>query len=221
MQRCTYSQRDEREITSKMTDSRSASSGEFARALGRAFAGAILFAFPLLMTMEMWWLGFYMDRDRLLLFLVFTLTLLFPLSYFVGFERTGGRFEDLLDAIVAFGVGAITSAAMLAFFGIITTAMPAGEIILILCDRVTLDRTTQNATFDFTQRSWGSMAQFAGDMLGDQMTVSQITLRDGSKVAANGACEIFHRNDGKISAISCLAKAGPRTIAANFIPSRL
>lgn len=31
-----------------------------------------------------------MDRDRLLLFLVFTLILLFPLSYFVGFERTGG-----------------------------------------------------------------------------------------------------------------------------------
>nr|WP_232366775.1 DUF2391 family protein [Alteripontixanthobacter muriae] len=70
-----------------------------------------------------------MDRDRLLLFLVFTLILLFPLSYFVGFERTGGWFEDLLDAIVALGVGAITSAAMLAVFGITTTAMPAGEII--------------------------------------------------------------------------------------------
>ena len=70
-----------------------------------------------------------MDRDRLLLFLVFTLILLFPLSYFVGFERTGGWSENLLDAMVAFGVGAITSAAMLAFFGIISTGMPAGEII--------------------------------------------------------------------------------------------
>ena len=50
-------QRDEREIRREMTDQRSRSSGEFARALGRAFAGAILFAFPLLMTMEMWWLG--------------------------------------------------------------------------------------------------------------------------------------------------------------------
>lgn len=112
-----------------MTDSGTRqSTGEFARALGRAFAGAVLFAFPLLMTMEMWWLGFYMDRDRLLLFLVFTLVLLFPLSYFVGFERTGGRGEDLLDAIVAVGVGAITSAVLLAVFGIITLAMPAGEI---------------------------------------------------------------------------------------------
>ena len=33
--------------------------------LARAFAGAIIFALPLLMTMEMWWLGFYMVRHRL------------------------------------------------------------------------------------------------------------------------------------------------------------
>lgn len=105
------------------------SAGHVYRGLARAFAGAILFAFPLLMTMEMWWLGFAMDRDRLFLFLVFTLALLFPLSYFVGFERTGGGFEDALDAVIAFGVGAIASAAMLTLFGIITPAMPVGEIV--------------------------------------------------------------------------------------------
>lgn len=92
-------------------------------------AGAILFAFPLLMTMEMWWLGFYMDRDRLFLFLLFTLLLLLPLSYFVGFERTGGIGEDALDALVAFGVGAVASTVMLALFGVIDRAMPASEII--------------------------------------------------------------------------------------------
>ena len=105
------------------------SAGHVWRGLARAFAGAILFAFPLLMTMEMWWLGFAMDRDRLFLFLLFTLALLFPLSYFVGFERTGGGFEDALDAVIAFGVGAIASAAMLALFGIITPAMPMEEIV--------------------------------------------------------------------------------------------
>ncbi len=37
--------------------------------LVQAFGGAILFSFPMLMTMEMWWLGFYMDglRRRFLL----------------------------------------------------------------------------------------------------------------------------------------------------------
>lgn len=101
----------------------------FARGLTRAFAGAILFAFPLLMTMEMWWLGFYMGRIQLFLFLVFTLILLIPLSYFVGFERTGGSVEDVIDAIVAFAVGAIASAMMLALFGIITLSMSPSEIV--------------------------------------------------------------------------------------------
>ena len=39
---------------------------DYARGLARAFGGAILFCLPLLMTMEMWALGFEMDRFRLL-----------------------------------------------------------------------------------------------------------------------------------------------------------
>lgn len=37
---------------------------EYAKGLARAFGGSIIFASPLLMTMEMWWLGFYMNRKR-------------------------------------------------------------------------------------------------------------------------------------------------------------
>jgi hypothetical protein len=33
---------------------------KFLIGLARAFAGAVLFAISLFMTMEMWWLGFYM-----------------------------------------------------------------------------------------------------------------------------------------------------------------
>jgi hypothetical protein len=95
------------------------------------------------------------------------------------------------------------------------------ETALILCDTVTIGRSTTIATFDFTQRSWGSMARFTGEMPGDKMTLSQITLRDGRPVAATGTCEIFHQNDGRLSLISCLVKAGSRSIAANFVPSRL
>jgi putative integral membrane protein (TIGR02587 family) len=102
---------------------------QFDRGLVRALAGAILFAFPLLMTMEMWWLGFYMERDRLFLFLIFTLILLIPLSYFIGFERTGGLGEDALDAFVAFGIGVVASSAMLLLFGIIDLSKPASEIL--------------------------------------------------------------------------------------------
>ena len=102
---------------------------EFTRGLGRAFGGAVLFAFPLLMTMEMWQIGFSMDRMRLALFIVATLPLLFGLSYYSGFERTVTRAEDAADAITALGVGLITSALMLGLFGIVTFDMPLSEAI--------------------------------------------------------------------------------------------
>ena len=107
----------------------SATNKSYARGLARAFAGALIFSFPLLMTMEMWWLGFYLDRLRLLVFLIWTFLLLVPLSYFVGFERTGTLSEDVLDSFVAFAVGAIASAVLLTLFGILTADMSWSEII--------------------------------------------------------------------------------------------
>ncbi len=102
---------------------------EYATGLARAFAGAIIFAFPLMMTMEMWWLGFYLDRSRLLLFLVVNFLILVPLSHFVGFERTTRLSDDVFDAFAAFGIGVLASVAMLLLFGIITADMPADEIV--------------------------------------------------------------------------------------------
>jgi len=95
----------------------------------RAFGGAIIFSFPLLMTMEMWWLGFYMDRARLLLFLLLNAAVLVGLAYFAGFEKTDDVKDSALDALAAYAVGVLASAAALALFGIITPAMPLGEIV--------------------------------------------------------------------------------------------
>ena len=53
---------------------------EFLTGLARAFGGAIFFSLPLLMTMEMWFLGFYMDRVRLALFVVFMIPMLIVLG---------------------------------------------------------------------------------------------------------------------------------------------
>src|SRR3546814_1171852 len=57
-------------------------------AFGRAAAGALIFGIPMLMTMEMWGLGFYMDRLKLLLMLAISLQFLTGLSYYSGFEPT-------------------------------------------------------------------------------------------------------------------------------------
>lgn len=105
------------------------SNREYLVGLARAFGGAIIFAFPMLMTMEMWWLGFYLDRPRFFLFLLLTVAMLIPLCGFVGFERSRNFSDMVVDAFVAFGIGAIASAVMLAIFGVLQTDMPASEIV--------------------------------------------------------------------------------------------
>ncbi len=101
----------------------------FVTNLGRAFAGALVFSLPMLMTMEMWWLGFYTDRPRLALLLVLTLPLLVGLSHYVGFEETFGWREDVRDALVALAVGSIASGAVLWLFGVVEPGMSADEIV--------------------------------------------------------------------------------------------
>jgi putative integral membrane protein (TIGR02587 family) len=88
--------------------------------LARAAGGAVIFALPLLMTMEMWWLGFTIDRARLLLLLVVLLPMLTTLSYHAGFEPTFEWREDLIDAFVAYGVGFCASLVVLVLLGIVT-----------------------------------------------------------------------------------------------------
>ena len=101
----------------------------YARVLARAAAGAVIFAFPLLMTMEMWELGFYMDRFRLALFMLVTLPVLFGLSYYAGFEDTFCWQDDLIDSLTAFGVGFLVAAALLTVFGIVASGQPLPEIV--------------------------------------------------------------------------------------------
>jgi putative integral membrane protein (TIGR02587 family) len=56
-------------------------------------------------------------------------SILIGLSYFAGFERTFSWKEDAMDAFAAFGVGILTSAAMLALLAVITFDMTWGEIV--------------------------------------------------------------------------------------------
>lgn len=105
------------------------SNRRFFQHLARAFGGAILFSFPVLMTMEMWSLGFYMNGVRLALFTLLTVPLLIGLSYYDGFEPTSRFWEDAVDTFVAYAVGFTASAALLFLFGIINSEMSADEII--------------------------------------------------------------------------------------------
>jgi len=96
---------------------------EYAIGLGRALAGALIFAFPLVMTMEMWWIGFYIAPLRLFVFLLLGLGLLAGLAYYSGFERCTSGLDAVLDGLTAFGVGFLGSLVVLWLLGILTSEM--------------------------------------------------------------------------------------------------
>lgn len=105
-------------------------SGDRATAdIGRAFAGALLFSLPLLMTMEMWWLGFYMSPHKLVLLLLVTFPLLVGLSRYGGFRPAGTLAEGVVDALVALAVAAIAALLILYLFGALEWGMSAREVV--------------------------------------------------------------------------------------------
>lgn len=114
------------------TDNRQTASTDvdaFVRGIARGFAGALLFSIPMLMTMEMWFLGFYMSRERLLLLLILNMPLLLVLSHRIGFERTTTWAQSARDAIVAYGMGILSSVSILILLGVITIDMPLDQWI--------------------------------------------------------------------------------------------
>lgn len=102
---------------------------EFLVDLGRAFAGAVIFAMPMLMTMELWSMGVYVSPSRLLALVVLLMPLLVGLSSVIGFKPTETLRDDVVDAFVAVAVAAAMSATVLLLFGVVTFDTPAGEAI--------------------------------------------------------------------------------------------
>lgn len=102
---------------------------DFLTGLGRGAAGALLFGVPMLMTMELWDLGFYIERYRLLILLAANVPLLVFLADRLGFERTRTWEESCRDATIAYALGIVMSAAILALFGDIKLAMPISEMV--------------------------------------------------------------------------------------------
>ncbi len=97
--------------------------------LGRVFAGAVLFSLPILMTMEMWWLGFYMPPLVLAQFAIVNFIVLIGLSRLSGFEKTTRWDEDLMDAAAAYGIAAVWSLVILLMFEIITPGEPLVDML--------------------------------------------------------------------------------------------
>lgn len=101
----------------------------YAAGVGRAFGGALIFAFPLLMTMEMWALGVAISPARLIAFVLAGLPLIYGLSDYAGFNAQRGWRHDLMNTLTALTVGFITSAALLGLFGLLGPDVGMGEMV--------------------------------------------------------------------------------------------
>lgn len=99
------------------------------KALARASGGALLFSLPLLMTMEMWEFGSYLNGLRLAVLLAVTVVVLAALSYHIGFEETFNWLDDIRDGLAAFAVGFVVAAAALWIFGVINARTTFDEAV--------------------------------------------------------------------------------------------
>jgi putative integral membrane protein (TIGR02587 family) len=108
---------------------------EYGKGLMRATGGALLFALPLLMTMEMWSHGAAMEPWRILIYLFAAAPLLLGLSYMAGFEPAFRLLDEILDAVAAFGVAVLLSTALLRLFGVLHAEMRPAELagVVALC----------------------------------------------------------------------------------------
>lgn len=167
------------------------SEGQFARGLARAFGGAIFFSLPLLMTMEMWSLGFYMDRFRLTLFMFLMIPMLVGLDRYSGFKETSSWTEDAVDGIVAYGVGIAASTLVLLLLNVINSSMPLREVV----GKISLQAVA--ASFGAVLASsqlGGEQAEGRADGAGD----SEESEEDGRKEHAGYGAEIFFMAVGAV-----------------------
>jgi putative integral membrane protein (TIGR02587 family) len=101
---------------------------DYALSLLRALLGAMVFALPLFMTMEMWELGVAMGRLRLVLLLLLSWPALVALSFYAGFEKTFSLIDNILDAFAAIAISTVASLIVLTVFGEIQPGITASEV---------------------------------------------------------------------------------------------
>jgi putative integral membrane protein (TIGR02587 family) len=94
----------------------------------RGFAGAVLFSFPMLMTMEMWSLGVSIAPARLMLFITVHLILLVGMASYARHDEPTLTRRDALDAFAAYGIGVLSAATVLLLFGVVEPGMSTNGI---------------------------------------------------------------------------------------------
>jgi putative integral membrane protein (TIGR02587 family) len=151
---------------------------QYAAGLMRALLGAMIFALPLTMTMEMWELGVTIEPARLVILLVAAFPMLVVLSYYAGFEKTFSLLDNVLDVFAAIAVSAIACLAMLFLFGAIAVDTPPNEIAGKL--------------------SVLSFGASIGALLADKQFNDEVSREDASEMSRGFAATLFVMSIGAI-----------------------
>lgn len=101
----------------------------------RGIAGGLLFSFPLLFTMEVWWAGFIATPFQLLIMVVVTYLLLLGYNRYAGMRPGASWRSVFIDSVEEMGLGIILSFAVLYVlnriqFGEMSTDEIMGKIII-------------------------------------------------------------------------------------------
>lgn len=97
---------------------------------GRGIAGGLLFSFPILYTMEVWWTGFIATPFSLLILSLLTFILLLGYNRYAGMRPDASWKEIVIDSIEEMGIGLVVSFMVLFILNRIQlTAMSIDEIM--------------------------------------------------------------------------------------------
>ena len=98
-------------------------------AYARGMGGGLLIGMPVFMTMEIWWGGFTLPPLKLLLLIAFNYGILLVLQHYSGLHPRKTRGSQLRAALVAYGLGLVTSSLVLLALGVINTQTAGRDFV--------------------------------------------------------------------------------------------
>lgn len=100
----------------------------------RGVMGGLLVGIPSMMTMEMWWEGFFIPASRLILLFIVNGGVLFVLQHYSGLTHHKTLLGQLRATLVASAIGILTAALVLLVLGVLGPEMTlrdlAGKLLL-------------------------------------------------------------------------------------------
>ena len=163
------------------------------REYSRGIAGGLLFSFPLLYTMEVWWTGFIAPPQSLLILVIVTFFLLMGYNRYAGMHPDATWPEVVVDSVEELGIGFIISFSM-----------------LLMLNRIQLEAVELNELMGKV------IVEAMAVSIGVSVGTAQLGTNEDDEEVNNGKKEPSNRN--KV-ALSVMALCGAIIVGGNVAPT--